>query len=217
MAGSLTYYENEVKVKVGNRIVKVPNDLDHVAGLQPDAEFVLVLEKDTALNRLVDEGYFQTRRCIAITGCGYPDLPTREFLRRLIEEWSHLPVLVLTDCDPHGLHILCTYAFGSEQRVAECDSLAVPTAHWLGVHSGDCCGPGLPLTAKDFQLGHKLLRKLELPPSPLQYLTKRLVLWREVLVQLLESNCKCEIEGVLANYSSLSMYIDGKIAGGAWL
>jgi meiotic recombination protein SPO11 len=47
-----------------------------------------------------------------VQGKGYPDLCTRELCARLWRELQ-LPVLALTDADPHGLHIAAVYKFGS--------------------------------------------------------------------------------------------------------
>uniref|UniRef100_A0A453LT53 Topoisomerase 6 subunit A/Spo11 TOPRIM domain-containing protein n=2 Tax=Aegilops tauschii subsp. strangulata TaxID=200361 RepID=A0A453LT53_AEGTS len=45
-------------------------------------------------------------------GRGYPDIPTRRFLRYLVEQ-LHLPAYCLVDSDPYGFDILATYKFGS--------------------------------------------------------------------------------------------------------
>ena len=45
-------------------------------------------------------------------GKGYPDLCTRGFVN-LLWKTLQIPVLMLTDADPHGLHIALVYKFGS--------------------------------------------------------------------------------------------------------
>nr|XP_016479284.1 PREDICTED: meiotic recombination protein SPO11-1-like [Nicotiana tabacum] len=52
-------------------------------------------------------------------GRGYPDVPTRRFLRLLVDK-LHLPVYCLVDCDPYGFDILTTYKFGSLVRIIHC-------------------------------------------------------------------------------------------------
>ena len=88
IAGSIGFCENNQPTEVGNRIVRIPFDVDCVGELRLDAEFILIVEKDTALNRLVQEGLFNEYNIVGITGCGYPDLGTREFLRRIVNEFS---------------------------------------------------------------------------------------------------------------------------------
>ncbi|XP_070020023.1 meiotic recombination protein SPO11-1-like [Nicotiana sylvestris] len=55
----------------------------------------------------------------SISGRGYPDVPTRRFLRLLVDK-LHLPVYCLVDCDPYGFDILTTYKFGSLVRIIHC-------------------------------------------------------------------------------------------------
>ena len=48
-----------------------------------------------------------------------------------------LPVLLLVDCDPHGIHIALVYKFGSSKMREEEERLAVPEAKWLGILPSD--------------------------------------------------------------------------------
>jgi len=74
---------------------------------------VLIVEKETVFYRLLSEGVLERHRpLILVTAKGFPDLPTRYFLRRLREDCRSPTMLVLTDFDPHGLAIAATYAFG---------------------------------------------------------------------------------------------------------
>ncbi|KAK4355175.1 hypothetical protein RND71_024146 [Anisodus tanguticus] len=76
------------------------------------AQYVLVVEKESVFQRLANDQFCKRNRCIVITGRGYPDIPTRRFLRLLTDK-LHLPVYCLVDCDPYGFDILTTYKFGS--------------------------------------------------------------------------------------------------------
>eukprot|EP00382_Lankesteria_abbotti_P002528 CAMPEP_0113856304 /NCGR_PEP_ID=MMETSP0372-20130328/9087_1 /TAXON_ID=340204 /ORGANISM="Lankesteria abbotti" /LENGTH=279 /DNA_ID=CAMNT_0000831141 /DNA_START=395 /DNA_END=1234 /DNA_ORIENTATION=+ /assembly_acc=CAM_ASM_000359 len=53
-------------------------------------DFVLVVEKETLFYRLIDEKVFEKYKCVVITAHGYPDFPTRLFLRKLYE-WLKNP------------------------------------------------------------------------------------------------------------------------------
>lgn len=48
---------------------------------------------------------------------GYPDVSTRVLLARL-EAQLKVPVLAVVDADPHGIHIMCVYRFGTKVRQA---------------------------------------------------------------------------------------------------
>ena len=215
VAGNLSFCENDTEVTVGNRVTKIPFEVDSLWNFQTEAEFVLVLEKDTVLTRLVEEGYFQGK-VIGVTGCGYPDLATREFVRRIVEERSWLPVFVVCDFDPHGVNILCTYAFGSASKSGECDSLALPFAHWLGVHFTDTVSSPLPLTTPDVKLLNKLVSLPQFSYPPTNYQNRRFAQWKQNFEKMLELHCKYEIESVLVS-QRLSDFITDKVTKGAWI
>lgn len=212
VAGNIVFSENGGSTDVGNRIVKVPFDVECIAELRVQAEFVLVVEKDTVLNRLVQEGVFEVFNMVAVTGCGYPDLGTREFLRRIVNEYSWIPVFILTDFDPHGFKILCTYTFGSTAMCSECDSLALPFSHWLGVHSSEGF-KALPLGSSDRKLLEKLLVLPQLNMPLDSYQNKRFRMWKMQLEEMKQTDCKYEIESI----GSLKEYIINKLTQGCWI
>ncbi|CAG9321339.1 unnamed protein product [Blepharisma stoltei] len=216
IAGNVSYCDSEVQVQVGNRVCKIPPDMDVVSNIETDAEFIIIIEKDTVLSRLVDEHFFDSYNAIGLTGCGYPDLVTREFARRIIEERGWIPVFILTDFDPHGFQILCTYTFGSFKLSGECDSLALPFSHWLGIHFGDCQGNPLPLTNGDIKLIEKLVDRSQFKQLPNSYQNRRFLQWKDSLIQMRDSNEKFEIESVLIE-GNISDYIGRKIEKGAWI
>jgi meiotic recombination protein SPO11 len=214
VSGDISFVEAGIETVAGNRVLKIPQDIDEVSDLKTTAQFLLIVEKETCLNRLVQEKFFDECKCIGVTGCGYPDMQTREFIRRVVDEFSWIPVLVLTDYDPHGFKILCTYTFGSAKMCGECDYLAVPFAHWIGVHCGESFTP-LPLGAKDWKLLEKLLRLEQLNLIPDSYQNKRFGMWRQQLEQMINGNSKYEIESTWEG--RLTEYILYKINNGSWI
>jgi meiotic recombination protein SPO11 len=108
-----------------------------------DVDFILVVEKETVFYRLANSSFPRRARCFLMTGKGYPDLATRQFLFRLIQEFPELPVLCLVDADPHGLEIYLTYKYGSRAAAAEPDCTA-PSLQWIGLSVDDMLDLGLP-------------------------------------------------------------------------
>uniref|UniRef100_A0A803LQ50 Topoisomerase 6 subunit A/Spo11 TOPRIM domain-containing protein n=1 Tax=Chenopodium quinoa TaxID=63459 RepID=A0A803LQ50_CHEQI len=100
------------------------------------AEYILVVEKESVFQRLVNDKFCSHNRCIVITGRGYPDVPTRRFLRLLTEK-LHVPIYCLVDSDPYGFDILATYRFGSLEMAYDVEFLCVPDICWLGVFTSD--------------------------------------------------------------------------------
>uniref|UniRef100_A0AC35EVP6 Spo11/DNA topoisomerase VI subunit A N-terminal domain-containing protein n=1 Tax=Panagrolaimus sp. PS1159 TaxID=55785 RepID=A0AC35EVP6_9BILA len=78
-----------------------------------EGDTVLIVEKDTVFQRLIEDGFRRHfPNILLVTGRGFPDFVTRQFLKK-IETKFKVPIYALVDCDPHGLHILLTYKYGS--------------------------------------------------------------------------------------------------------
>ncbi|KXJ93479.1 Spo11/DNA topoisomerase VI subunit A [Microdochium bolleyi] len=73
---------------------------------------------------------------IIVTGKGYPDLATRQFLHYLHDSFPAVPMLAMVDYDPDGLAILTTYTSGSYSLRHE-EDVTIPSLIWLGPSSQD--------------------------------------------------------------------------------
>lgn len=74
---------------------------------------VLVVEKDTIFQRLLEEKFHKRFRCIIITGCGMPTVATRTLLNKAQKELD-LPVVFLGDQNTGGFNICSSYFCGSK-------------------------------------------------------------------------------------------------------
>jgi meiotic recombination protein SPO11 len=211
VVGNLSYVEEDVPVTLGTLVRKIPSDVDRLTDFAVSASFVLVVEKETVLHRLVEENFLSRMSAVVVTGCGYPDIATRLFLRRLVAEYSWLPILVLTDADPHGYQILSTYCFGSAKKAGECDRLSLPFLRWLGLslvdaRPQDC----LPLTDKDV----KKLDQLLLQP---QLSLPEFSAWREELTLMQHRGLKCELDSLVnPGQEDLAAFVEFKVSRGSW-
>lgn len=86
----------------------IPQIASNVISVRAKARFVLVVEKDAAFQKLLEENCPRVLNCILVTGKGYPDVATRMLVRLLSEEMG-LPVYVLVDADPFGVDIMLIY------------------------------------------------------------------------------------------------------------
>nr|XP_043622470.1 meiotic recombination protein SPO11-1 isoform X2 [Erigeron canadensis] len=114
----------------------IPVHIEEVKDIISVADYILVVEKESVFQRLANDCFCKTNRCIVITGRGYPDIPTRRFLRLLTEQLK-LPVYCLVDCDPYGFDILTTYRFGSMQMAYDAKIMRLPEIQWIGAFPSD--------------------------------------------------------------------------------
>ncbi|KAL9230004.1 hypothetical protein vseg_005407 [Gypsophila vaccaria] len=156
------------------------------------AQYILVVEKESVFQRLADDQFCTFNRCIVITGRGYPDIPTRRFLRLLTEK-LHIPVYGLMDSDPYGFDILATYRFGSLEMAYDAELLRIPDIYWLGAFTSDseryeipsqCL---LPLSTEDKKRTEAILGRCYLQNEPQ---------WSLELEMMLEKSVKFEIEAL---------------------
>uniref|UniRef100_A0A1I7UCT1 DNA topoisomerase (ATP-hydrolyzing) n=1 Tax=Caenorhabditis tropicalis TaxID=1561998 RepID=A0A1I7UCT1_9PELO len=105
--------------------------------LVTEADFILVVEKDTVFQKLIDENFQQTfPRGILVTSKGYPDISTRNVLKMLCEK-KKFPTYGLFDADPHGIEIYLTYKYGAAKETAEGRGAFVPSIQWIGLFPTD--------------------------------------------------------------------------------
>ncbi|XP_058211302.1 meiotic recombination protein SPO11-1 isoform X2 [Rhododendron vialii] len=195
-----------------NTAQPVPVHVEEVKDIVSVAHYILVVEKESVFQRLANDQFCNKNRCIVITGRGYPDVPTRRFLRLLMEKLS-LPAYCLVDCDPYGFDILTTYRFGSMQMAYDAKYLRMPEIHWLGVFPSDSEKYGLPqqcllpLTAEDKSRIEAMLLRC--------YLQREVPYWRSEMELLLQRGVKFEIEALSVHSLSFlsDEYIPSKIQG----
>ncbi|XP_058801823.1 meiotic recombination protein W68 [Phymastichus coffea] len=154
IAGDLSLYiEDVVKDYAPQSCQAVPDVIPNVTRVRTSAEYVLVVEKDSAFQRLLAEGCPAFNKCIMITAKGYPDIPSRMIVS-LLSEKAALPVYALVDADPYGFEIMCVYRFGTSNNSGFREQLLCPKMRWLGIHQRDLTLLGIsriPLKEKDLK------------------------------------------------------------------
>lgn len=216
MAGPIAYTEAGVDVVVGRRLVRIPEALDHISHFDLLCPSILIVEKEAVAQRLLEEDFCSSHNFLLVTGAGYPDYPTRCFLKRLTAEYPQVGVWIVTDADPHGIEIMTVYIFGSKSLAGEGGNLALPTALWLGVHPSEIQGRGgLNINERE-RAKAGALRELEQLSRAEQ--GSRFAQWREEVEYLLVSGLKFEIEALyMEEGQNLTQYISDKLDQGLWL
>ncbi len=107
-----------------------------------DAEMVIAIEKGGLFTRFIEERVHERFKAILINTAGQAPRATRYLIRRLRYELG-LPVYILTDGDPWGMHIAMVMISGSA-NAAHIAQLTTPDAKWIGVWATDIMKYKLP-------------------------------------------------------------------------
>lgn len=214
-AGDIRFRDASGNLVDGSRgATLMPTDVSGMSDVSSSALYMLVIEKDASFQKLLDDGFLQkSMPCVLVTGKGFPDVNTREFVRRLHVELE-LPVYALVDADPFGIEILCVYAYGSLAMARDVDSLAVPAIRWLGVHPADIRTFQLkdcpPLTHGDKSKLKDLLRRPYIEANQK---------WKEQLLLLDSMQRKAEIQSLcgIGQTFLTESYIPAKISLMGWI
>ncbi|MGC8962154.1 MAG: DNA topoisomerase IV subunit A [Candidatus Bathyarchaeia archaeon] len=121
------------------------------------ADKVIAVEKGALFTRFVEERVHEKFNAILVQTAGQAPRATRALIRRLNVELK-LPVIVLTDGDPWGMHIAMVIISGSA-NAAHVRELNTPDAKWMGVWATDIVEyklPTDPLNDLDIKRLHEL-------------------------------------------------------------
>ena len=149
------------------------------------ANKVIVIEKGALFTRFVEERVHDRFKAVLVQTTGQAPRATRGLIRRLSHELE-LPVIILTDGDPWGMHIAMVIISGSA-NAAHLRELNTPDAKWAGVWATDIVDyklPSDPLNDLDIK------RLYELRKDP-RYDDK---LWRREIDTFLKIKKKAEQE-----------------------
>ncbi|MEM0157259.1 MAG: DNA topoisomerase IV subunit A [Thermoplasmataceae archaeon] len=119
----------------------VEDDKLHIKDV--DADFILAIETGGMFDRLVENGFDESNRCLLVHLKGQPARSTRRLLKRINEE-RNIPVVVFTDGDPWSFRIYASIAYGAIKTAHISHYLAVPTAEFIGVTASDILNYDLP-------------------------------------------------------------------------
>ncbi|XP_032666985.1 meiotic recombination protein SPO11 [Odontomachus brunneus] len=201
---SITLVDNEVIDCAISGGTLIPQIVSNVTSILAKAMFVLVIEKEAAFQKLLEENCPRALNCILVTGKGYPDVATRMFVK-LLSDKMDLPVYIVVDADPFGVDIMLIYRFGSTALCKENEYLACPKARWLGIFPSELLTLGArttPLTEADIAK----LRSIEARAYVSEAVSKELSILRKG---------KAEIEAVssLSKNFLTATYVPYKIDG----
>ncbi|KRZ90588.1 Carboxypeptidase B [Trichinella sp. T8] len=147
--GDLVFQLGNTEIVDCNSISTIPTRSDEFQVLTTSATFILIVEKDSIFEKLaMEKANSVLRSAILITAKGYPDFPTRLFLRKLYD-YLKLPMFALMDADPCGIEIFLTYKYGPMNVSYESGvNVLLPWMKWIGVYPSEISSLNLSDTQK---------------------------------------------------------------------
>ncbi|HZB73218.1 MAG TPA: hypothetical protein VE378_00600 [Nitrososphaeraceae archaeon] len=167
----------------------IPTNIRDVEIIDVNADFVMVVEKDTVLNNIRKSGFIQKYNAILLTGSGEPDRATRMMVKTLNEVWKK-PVVIFADADPWGLGIALRYKIGSESLSYDSDRLVTPDTKVLGMMFSDIYDYNIPEVARLPASEEDLSRATDMKRKP--WLSDKK--WQKELSLFLQRKEKCELD-----------------------
>ncbi|MBI4141604.1 DNA topoisomerase IV subunit A, partial [Candidatus Woesearchaeota archaeon] len=122
--------------KMGSGGWSIPSNVEAIKFKKVNAKFVVYMEKAAVWERLHEDKVWEKLNCIIMSSQGQTTRGIRRLLQRLNSEHS-LPIYVLADFDPWGFYIYSVLKFGSINLAHMADSLALPSAKFLGITADD--------------------------------------------------------------------------------
>jgi DNA topoisomerase-6 subunit A len=158
--------------------------------LSCNANKVFVIEKNAVFRRFIEERVYDKFNALLIDTAGQAPRLARLLLRRLNLELG-LPIYLLTDADPWGMHIAMVIIRGSA-NAAHLRELTTPGARWVGLWATDIKRfnlPSFPLTKLDE-------RRIRLLEEDLRY---REFEWQSELQEFKKTKRRTELESFSAH------------------
>jgi DNA topoisomerase-6 subunit A len=154
------------------------------------AKQVFVIEKNAIFRRFIEERVYEKFNAILIDTAGQAPRLARLLIRRLNLELG-LPVYLLTDADPWGMHIAMVIIRGSA-NAAHLRELTTPKARWAGLWATDMKRFNLPSFALT-KLDEQRIRLLE---ADMRY---RDFEWQAELQEFKKTKRRAELEAFSAH------------------
>lgn len=178
--------------KLGSGGWSIPSTIDEVTFKKVNADFVLVIEKNAAFDRLHEDKFWDKHKCILLGTGGQPSRGTRLLIQRLNDELK-LPVYVMTDADSYGFYIYSVIKSGSISLAHVSDRIASPDAKFIGLSVSDIFDYDLKkVSIKTKDVDIKRAKEL------LNYSWFQKPHWQKEINLMIEKQIKGEIE-MLAN------------------
>jgi DNA topoisomerase-6 subunit A len=122
--------------KLGSGGWSIPSNVENIEFKSVDADYILLIEKNAAFERLHEDKFWKDQNCILMTSQGQAARGVRRLANRLATEHK-IPLYVFTDCDAYGWYIYSVIKWGSMNLAHVSNKLGTPNAKFLGLTMTD--------------------------------------------------------------------------------
>ena len=176
--------------KLGSGGWAIPSNVEDVEFKRVNAEYILVVEKNAAFERLHEDKFWKKHKCILVTTQGQAARGTRRLIQRLSTEFN-LPVYIFTDADSYGWYIYSVIKYGSISLAHVSDRLGTPHAKFVGLTISDIDKFGLQnFTIKAKEVDIKRAKDM------LKYKWFQAPEWQNELKLMIKRKIKAELEAL---------------------
>lgn len=176
--------------RLGSGGYAIPSNVEDIEFKKVDANFILVVEKNAAFERLHEDRFWQKHNCIILTTQGQAARGARRLIQRLSTDFN-LPVYVFCDADSYGWYIYSVIKYGSISLAHVSDRLGTPEAKFIGLTIADIDKFGLQnFTIKAKEEDVKRAKEL------LKYKWFQDPAWQKELKMMINRKIKAELEAL---------------------
>ena len=176
--------------KLGSGGWAIPSNVEDIDFKKVSANYILVIEKNAAFERLHEDKFWKKQNCILVTTQGQAARGCRRLIQRLSDEFK-LPVYVFCDSDPYGWYIYSVIKFGSMSLAHVSDRLGTPNAKYIGLTISDIDKFNL----KNFTIRCRDV-DIKRAKEMLNYEWFKKPEWQKELKLLIERKIKAELEAL---------------------
>ncbi len=128
--------------KLGRGGWAIPGFVEDVEVVNFKADYILAVENDAMMSRLIQEKFWKQNNCLLVTGEGMFPRGVRRFIK-ILNQKLKLPVIAFVDGDPYGFYIYSVLKYGSIELAHLSDRYAVPNCSYVGMTMDDIDEYGL--------------------------------------------------------------------------
>jgi len=176
--------------KLGSGGYSIPSNVEEIKFKKVKADYILVVEKNAAWERLNEDKFWQKQNCILLGVQGQAARGARRLIQRLSQEFQ-LPVYVFVDADSYGWYIYSVIKYGSISLAHVSDRLGTPNAKLIGLTISDIDKFGLKnFTIKAEDVDIKRAQEM------LKYEWFQKPEWQKELKLMIQRKIKAELEAL---------------------